>query len=156
MTPHADLILQTQMPWSIFILYETIISTTNIDLLTSDGFLFSMALQQKNKNSIWWSTAQTVYKASCNGCLDAKCNRAAKFHLFHKLGRHYAVLPNTSWCTEVRWPSFLWHVYYVLRENATNTKSRWYHGPCETLAGPFREIALSFVLWRGLTAAAPE
>ncbi len=114
------------------------------------------AFQHKNKNTIWWSAAQTVYKASCNGCLDAKCNRAAEFHLFHKLGRHYAVLPNTSWCTEVRWPSFSWHIYYVLVENATDAKSRRYRGPSVTLAGPFRETGHELVLWRGLTAAALE
>lgn len=104
------------------------------------------AFQHKNKNTIWWSAAQTVYKVSCNGCLDAKCNRAAEFHLFHKLGRHYAVLPNTSWCTEVRWPSFSWLIYYALLQNAIVTKWRWYRRPsCGTFQGNRTQV--SFVVW---------
>lgn len=162
MTPHADLMLHSQMPCSILIQYETIISPADIDWLQSFAYkrwisiLNSVERSSTRIKTPFDGLLLRQYKASCNGCLDAKCNRASEFHLFHKLGRHYVVLPNTSWCTEVRWPSFSWHIYYVLVENATDAKSWRYRGPYATLAGPFRETGLELVLWRGLTVAALE
>ncbi len=156
MTPHADLMLQSQMPWSIWIRYETIISPADPVLCIWAKDFYSQQRSSTRIKTPFDGLLLRQYKASCNGCLDAKCNRAADFHLFHKLGRHYVLLPNTSWCTEVRWPSFSWHIYYVLVENATDAKSGRYRGPYATLAGPFRETGLELVLWRGLTAAALE
>lgn len=90
-------------------------------------------LWHKKENTIWWSAAQTIYKASCNGCLEAKCDRAAEFHLFRKLGKHYVVLPE-YFSKRRGYVTFTPATYLscFTRVNATNMK--WHHSDIYPLA----------------------
>lgn len=162
MMPHADLILQLQTAWSILILYETIISPSDIDWL----YAFAYEPWISILNSV--ERSSTRIKTPFDGLLLRQYIKSAVMVVWMQSAteqQNFICSTNLEGITpscQIRLDAprlgdlhFL-DIYYVLVENAIDTKSRWYRGPSATLAGLFRETGHEVVLWRGLTAATLE